>query len=451
MSLNLEQQKAVALANARKRAAEQTAAPIAAPKKPGVVDDVAKSVGSNVVGGGIDLAMTLPNILNQLVAGPQLLGRGIAENISPLLGAEPQPRGELWQPFLSSYDVEKMAGTDYEPQTTAGKAVALPARIGGGILGGKGLQKTVGKALEPKPKVTRADFSEKANVAYQKMRDEGAILNRGGINKVTRSVGDALQKKGLLNESIHKDTLSVVGQLNKDAASGSMGLERLDQYRQLLNEVVKKNTSKLEGMNPDAFKAQEAIGALDDVVDSLGGQYLLKGTPSAIKALNEGRKYYAASARMRTTDRILETALQTDNPQTAIKTGFRNLAKQLRDNPRGWSKEEIKAVNHAARTGVLTGALKLAGSRIISTMTGAMGGAAAAGPFGAGAGAAVGAVGATPFRMGANALQRMRGEGVNRAIINRAMEIPPTTYPSTAGPAGVVLPLEALRQQLNSQ
>lgn len=106
----------------------------------GVGEDVARSVGSNLVGGGIDLAMTLPNIVNQIAAGPQLLGRGIADTISPLLGAEPQPRGKLWQPLFGSSDVESAIRTAYDPQTIAGKAVVLPIRIAGGIVGAKGLQ-----------------------------------------------------------------------------------------------------------------------------------------------------------------------------------------------------------------------------------------------------------------------------------------------------------------------
>jgi hypothetical protein len=449
----------------------------AKPTQPSSITDTVKSVGSNVIGGGIDVAMTLPNLINQLAAGPQLLGRGIAENVDKLIGVDPQPRGELWQPFYGSYDAEKALGTEYEPQTTAGKVASFPARIAGGIIGAKGIQrgavgiekvlKETSSGSQLPAEASAGDFRAKAGDAYQKMRDEGATLNRGGINKVTYSIGKELDKTGLMNERLHGDTMSVVADLNKDAATGQMDLEKLDQYRQLLNQVVKSNTTKLEGMNPDAQKAQTAINALDDAVESIGAQHLSNGTQKAVESLNEGRKFYSTSARLKTVENIVENAAMTDNPQTAIKSGFRNLAKTLRNNPRGWSPEEIKAVNHAARTGILTGGLKLMGNRMISSATGTIAGAIGGGPLGAGLGMIGGAAAGLPFREAATALQKVRANNVTNTIIGRTLNPPaaltPVSFPSLAAPVGVsllesegaranrlALPLEDVRQRLQS-
>ena len=413
--------------------------------KVGAMEDVAKSVGSNLVGGAIDIGMTLPNVLNQAVTGPQLLGRSIAENVDKLIGIQPQPRGELWQPFFGSYDVEKALGSNYEPQTTAGKVVALPARIAGGVGGAKTLQSAYSKGAKAmEPKITSDDFGDKANAAYQNMRNNGATLNKNGIDEVTSSVDNNLKNSGLMNERLHGDTLSVVKDLNDEAATGSMDLEKLDQYRQLLNQVVRKNIG-----DPDAFKAQQAINALDDAVNSLGAKHLSSGTPDAISALNEGRKYYAASARLTTVENILNDASNAPNAQTAIKGGFRSLSKTLQKNPRGWSEDEVKAVNHAAKTGLLTGALKTIGSKFVSGIVGGAGGAAGGGWPGAMIGAAAGEAAGFPMRAAADALQASRANNVSDAIINRIVNPATINFPSLASTVGVTLPLEDLRQRLN--
>lgn len=258
-----------------------------------------------------------------------------------------------------------------------------------------------------------------SSVRYQQMRDQGATLNQDGISSVTSSVDQALKNSGMMNKNLHGDTLSVVDDLKQDAASGQMDLEKLDQYRQLLGNVVTDNTSKIDGANQDALKANVAIKAIDDAVNSLGAPQLSNGTPQAVEALNQARDLYSASSRMRDLQRIQDNAYMTDNPATAMRTGFKNLAKQVNASPRGWSQDEVDAINYAAHTGIVTGALKTMGSRLISGVAGAAGGAVGGGIPGAIAGAGVGEAVAFPLRAAANSLQANRGNAVINLVANR--------------------------------
>lgn len=379
-----------------------------------------------------------------------------------------------------------------------------------------------------------------SSMKYQQMRDAGASLNQNGIDLVNNSVGQALKNSGLMNERLHGDTMSVVSDLKNDAATGSLDLEKLDQYRQLLGNVVTDNTTKLEGINQDALKAQTAIGAIDDAVDSLGSSHInggqqytkqhldsaidewdklkelerhltntVNGTAEfagknqrgfwrqqsitsaaddaknlanvkqqvasqesnisnieqnlanapqaeskakqALDALNQARDLYAGKARLQTIQRIIDNAYMTDNPATAMRTGFRNLAKQVNVSPRGWSAEEVTAINRAAKTGIMTGALKTMGGRLMSGVVGGVGGAVGGGIPGALAGAAIGEGIGYPMRVAANALQEGRGKAVANIVMQRPeiMQALPQSVKDIMAlpPAQAKAALNALRMQ----
>lgn len=413
--------------------------PHAAPAQPvSPWGDVAKSLVGGIEQGAAALPMVLPNLINQAVAGPQLLGIGIKDTIE---GNPTTKNPHLWQPFYSSQDVLNQlpeALQPHQPQTIAGVGGNIFGQLLGNIGAGKAIQSGYEKVIAPETPSPQEIKAASGN-AYQQMRDAGATLNQKGINTVTYGVGKALSDSGMMNPALHGDTMSIVQAMNDDAASGGMDLEKLDQYRQLLNQVVSKNTTKLEGMNPDAYKAQTAINALDDAVDSLGQQHLSNGSPQAIESLNNARTLYAAQARMNTMQRIVDNAQYSDNPATAIKTGFKNLAKSLAVNPRGYSPEEIDAINNAAKTGIVTGALKLAGSRLAPLIMGGAG-YATGGPIGGAVAGAGDYMLSGAARTAANALQAGRANNAiemvgQRPEVQAAMGIkPPAPLPSLAAP-----------------
>ncbi len=175
----------------------------------------------------------------------------------------------------------------------------------------------------------------------------------------------------------------------------------------LANDITKAYRA---GDNEEAARLIGIKSALSDTIDKL---------PEVSKEYNKAKGLFAASARQNRVDSIIENAQFTDNPSTAIRTGFRQLSKEIKKNPRGWTKEEIKAINHASKFGLRTGALKIGGSRLISGIVGATGGGAAGGIPGAILGTAIGEGGAVPMRAAATALQTGRANKVTKEIMKR--------------------------------
>ena len=128
--LNLDQQKALVLARVRLRLKDQQ--PQDQRNQPSTTEDVIKSVGSNLVEGAVAMPMILPNLMNQAVAGPQELYRG-------LTGRE-HDNSPMWQPFNSSSDVVKAMSLDYQPQSPYGAAAAIPSQLIGNIASGSAIQ-----------------------------------------------------------------------------------------------------------------------------------------------------------------------------------------------------------------------------------------------------------------------------------------------------------------------
>ena len=286
-----------------------------------------------------------------------------------------------------------------------------------GIEGAKAIPAIVNRTADivNPVRVKAGDVFNKADQNYTAMKDMGATFNRSGINKVTYSVGRALEETGLMNDRLHGDTMSVVKDLNKDAKVGAMDLERLDQYRQLLNQVVKNNTTKLEGMNSDAMKAQTAISAIDETVNSLNEKDLANGSPEAIDALNKGRALWSAGSKLQRVQNIIENSKSENNPSQYVRTQMKQWAR----NPIGLNPDEIAAVKDASKTGVIAGALKTMGSKITSGVVGTAAGAVGGGMIGAPIGGLVGEAVGYPMRKVADAMQKAKANQVIQTIAQR--------------------------------
>lgn len=416
-------------------------------------EDVAKSVGSNAVGGALDVAMTLPNIVNQIAAGPQLLGRGIAENVDKLIGIEPQPRGELWQPFFSSGDVEKMIGTDYQPQTTAGKIAALPTRIAAGIAGAKGIQKASDVITAPS-KLGASDIRELSSQSFADAEAKGGILKPHITDNFVSEASNVLPQtragKIVIGET---PTTKLIDRL-QSLKGKSLTLNETQEIDSALGEMMSNEVEPLTGkLNAEGNKLLKIQQSLRDTIEKAGVNDTIGGK-EGFNALDKARKLWAASARANDIERIISRAQTTENPVTALKTGFRTLV----SNPsrlRGFTPQEVRAIKNAARTGILTGALKFMGSRLISSMSGAIAGAAGGGPVGAGLGMVAGAAAGTPFREGANILQTNRANKVldmiaNRPVVQNASgRIPLVSNPNVSR-IGAISPLFDLNKLLQN-
>lgn len=164
--------------------------PSAAPKPESAAMDVAKTAASLPERFGVGILMGLPNIVNQAVAGPQYLGRGIAENVDKAIGIDPQPRGEIWQPYIGSEEaLQKLPEPlrPHVPTTAAGEATDLVGNLAAQVALGKPAQ-TAG--------VAKTALSKLGAVTKPFLQDESSTGPTGQairhpLDTVTKIVGSA--------------------------------------------------------------------------------------------------------------------------------------------------------------------------------------------------------------------------------------------------------------------
>lgn len=192
---------------------------------------------------------------------------------------------------------------------------------------------------------TAQALKAEASASYKASREAGAILAKPKAQSIVNAVKTAVQDSGLVNERLHGDTLSVLKDFQKAAKQGNLGLEALDQYRQLFSDAVRRNFVVGSGHNADALKSMQAIDAIDDAVSSLGKIDIKGGDINAVKALQEGREQWAKFRRF---DTIAEVIRNADGDPNRLKAGLQKLVNN-RKRIAGFNTEEKKALINAAR------------------------------------------------------------------------------------------------------
>jgi len=181
----------------------------------GVVEDVARSLGSGAVRGGIGIAEL-----------PEMAARGVARVGQEVLQGIGLADDDYNIPVLDTATGKLLRGAtsldDYEAQTRLGKfAGTVGEFVGGtGALGGAGkVAKVAGKALS-KPKPSGANVPANVGTPNVPALVDDVAATRTGQQKI----GDALQKGGAVAEDIGLGTGAI-----KTAVVGGVGSEAAGQ------------------------------------------------------------------------------------------------------------------------------------------------------------------------------------------------------------------------------
>ncbi len=243
----------------------------------------------------------------------------------------------------------------------AAKGIAKPAEEAvakgmGNIT--KGLAETAG---EIKSGINATQLSKLEEIAggmksqakntLQKAFGDNPILSKPAAENISQYVNNAVAQTGRLNKRLHGDTISVLNDLEKDAKKG-MTLEQLEQYRQILRQVVKKNTTKLEGAGVEVPKSQAAIDAIDQQLTNITPESFVGGSKlsgvEAVKNLEAYRKQYAAYKRF---ERISDMANNAKGDASKIQAAFEKMAKKER-NMAGHPETEKAVIKKIAKSGL---------------------------------------------------------------------------------------------------
>lgn len=266
-----------------------------------------------------------------------------------------------------------------EPQNKVERGVQDTAdlMLGGGegaLNNAKAVAQNAWSTLKGAPQVTADMLKKAASSVYQSSRDAGVVFNDDAAQSVSQAMQDAMTAGGKMNARLHPLATGLQEDFNSQLENGNLGLDDLEQHRQLLNQAIDKDTDAFGKVGPDGNKLIAAKRGLDNWVKTMDPTTALQsGDPDAINMLtNYARPTWAQATKLQDVERVMNRAQMMDNPTTAMKTGFRNLALSAKSN--GYSDEEYAALDKAARTGLGVDTLRVFGSRLIPIISSGAGG-----------------------------------------------------------------------------
>jgi hypothetical protein len=302
------------------------------------VGETALTAGTGIIG---QLLGNVAGVGKEFATGD--FGKGTAEktaaNVQQALTY--QPRGQVAPEYLQNIqnvvESSKLAPTPLLPNT---------ANIG----------------FKTRAKVpTSAEIKQQATNLYQKIDGAGVVIQAQPFNDFVSKVKTTIG--GKVREARQPQVVDALKQL--DEASGSVKtLQKMQDLRESISGI------KMSGNASERMFAGQIVKELDDFIDNLDASKLIspvKGDVEAIKLVPQARELWKQARKSEMLDEIYRKAeIKATDPYndvafaTKLRSEFKNLAAN-KDKLRGFSAEEIKAIEQAAKGGKIENALRAFG------------------------------------------------------------------------------------------
>lgn len=283
---------------------------------------------------------------------------------------------------------------------SAGQGALLGGATGGAFpLAGRALSK-VGQELP-----SAQDIKTASQRLYTSARQKGAAFTDDAVEELKSSVQRQITSDDFAKDIIGADEVTdLLDRLGK-AQGKEMTLESFEALDKNLGN--KANIAFAKGDADLSRRLGEIQGDLRNIVTS---DNFVKGSSDAVKYYRKATDMWRNYAKMRDIENILENAEYYVGGEAAgIKAGFTRLAKNKK-LLRGYTPDEVKAIQKAAKTGATEGLLRTLSSRLMT-----IGGAVSGGVPGAIAGQAA----SSAARAGASALKGADATRVGRLIAQK--------------------------------
>ncbi len=317
----------------------------------------------------------------------------------------------------------------------AGGAIPVAGAVAGSL--GRELKSLVPASPQTSQKLRAAagpffDKFTKSGATYApKLTEEIADLadnaRATGIAGATKKADEALNDALGYYSSLRGKTLSPadIQKLDQSFADDIARFNKAGEYNfgRILNNLKYEFRQR-------AFEPNNAVN------------YISGGSANAVRDLTKGNKLWAQSYKAKDMETILAKARGTENPQTSIRTGLKNLL--ANDKKMAvYSDAEKAALRQAQKTGYTGGLVKLFGGRLTNALAGMVAGGSVGGPAGAGAGAIAGAVAGKAVGGGmanvAGGIQANRLRGALQGMQTGSTPIPGKAIsPLMSAPAGAI-------------
>lgn len=269
------------------------------------------------------------------------------------------------------------AGTELASSALSAGAAGTTRELGGGpvaqfmagLAGGAagGIRKPAAKTAA----ATSDDIADQARQAYARADAEGGMLKGWFTNRFIDKVNSLAPQteagKTLAGDTAFTKVIEKINTLKNRPLSLAAAQEIDETLGDMVDGLIINGKVSKEGKK--ILDIQTTFRKMIDDAD----QDLVVGGKNGFDALKEGRSLWSRSAKLRDIEKIIMRAEMSDNPATAIKSGFRTLA----SNParmRGFSAEQKKLIGKAANSGVVADIARVFGSRLIPIITASTGG-----------------------------------------------------------------------------
>ena len=339
------------------------------------VGEAALTAGTGVIG---QFVGNVAGVGKELLTGD--FGKGTAEKTAQQVqqALTYQPRGQVAPQILEGLQ------TAVEESKIAPTPITGAANIG----------------FRTKAKVpSAADIKKQASNLYQQIDDAGVLIKTEPFNEFVNRVKVDIGSK--VREARNPKIVDAIKEL--DEATGSpKTLQKMQDLRESISRL------KMSSEPSDRMFAGKIVEELDDFMEKLDTTKLVapaQGDIEAIKLVPQARNLWKQSRKSELLDEIYRKAeIKATDPYsdvafaTKLRSEFKNLATN-KSKLRGFSAEEIKAIEDAAKGGKIENALRsfgqdigrdkfsyggaLAGGGLSSLAFGPEFGNAVAGPIGA--------------------------------------------------------------------
>lgn len=277
----------------------------------------------------------------------------LAEQKAPMFGRGQLPIPGSTQELLKPEHIEE--GAMNTAMMIPGGGLARTARGAEEIGAGAKLLKEGWMSRSPEMlENATQNIAKEGHESFEAMRKSGVSLNPQIATALTKHMQEEVGKMGVLNPKIHGDTLSIMKQMQAESQKG-MSVDRLHQYRKLLRGAEKKELRA--GNNEGALAAQNALHALDDAVETVKIKGGSKEGAAALESMQKGIKTWS---KMRKFDTISDAIERSQGDPDKLKTAL----KKIYDTPRlsrGFTKEEMAALKDAKENTTAESLMKMAG------------------------------------------------------------------------------------------
>lgn len=390
---------------------------------------------------------------------PGIAGAGFTSGVAGPKLTQQDLQQAGYQPANTIAD-KAMGALSYLPQQ-AEKLIGInpESRFGQGVtnatggLEGYGIVKKVPKiadALTPEPQgATQAQVSAMKDAAYAKADAVGGQLNPEAVNQtITKAEAVAPQTPEGKAFAGNNQTTQAVNDLQalKDKPLSLAAYQEIDKD---LTNRISKETDVAGNVTPDGKNLIQIRQHLRDATQNAGQSDLVNA--NGFDSYNQARQLAATDFRMRDVQNIFDNAEMSQNPQTAIRSGFKALVKKGQG---GFTDKEWADVNKAARTGIVAGALKFIGGKLVSGAAGMAAGGLGGGPLGVPVGLAMGEAIGYPLRKAGEALQAAPGQALmnklgNRPVVQDALATNLGSMPA-AQAAALMKQIMGMRNRVNN-